>query len=46
MVVLDVDPIGLFDGEYRSFRDVNVHRIWHLQRANGGPWKFVSDQGI
>jgi hypothetical protein len=46
MVVLDVDPIGLFDGEYRSFRDVNVHRIWHLQRVNGGPWKFVSDQGI
>ncbi len=46
MVVLDVDPIGLFDGEYRSFRSVDVHRIWHLQRVNGGPWKIVSEQGL
>jgi hypothetical protein len=46
MVVLDVDPIGLFDGEYRSFHNVDVHRIWNMQRVNGGPWKFVSDQGI
>lgn len=46
MVVLDVDPIGLFDGEYRSFRSVDVHRIWHMQRVNGGPWKIVSEEGI
>ncbi len=46
MVVLDVDPIGLFDGEYRSFRSVDVHRIWHMQRVDGGPWKIVSGQGI
>lgn len=45
-VELDVDPVGLFDGEYRSFRSVNVHRIWHLQRINGGPWKIVSEQGL
>jgi hypothetical protein len=46
MVVLDVDPVGFFDGEYRAFRSVDVHRIWHMQRVNGGPWKIVSDQGI
>jgi len=46
MVVLDVDPIGLFDGEYRSFRSVDVHRLWHMQRVNGGPWKIVSEQGL
>lgn len=46
MVELDVDPIGLFDGEYRSFRSVDVHRLWHLQRVNGGPWRIVSDQGL
>lgn len=45
-VELDVDPVGLFDGEYRSFRSVDVHRIWHLQRVNGGPWKIVSEQGL
>ena len=46
LVVLDVDPIGLFDGEYRSFSDVDVHRIWNMQRVNGGPWKFISEQGL
>lgn len=46
MAELDVDPVGLFDGEYRSFRSVDVHRIWHMQRVNGGPWKIVSEQGL
>jgi hypothetical protein len=46
LVDLDVDPIGLFDGEYRSFRSVDVHRRWAMQRVNGGPWKITSDQGL
>jgi hypothetical protein len=46
MVDLDVDPIGLFEGEYRSFRSVDVHRLWAMQRVNRGPWKIVFDQGI
>jgi hypothetical protein len=45
-VELDVDPVGLVDGEYRSFRSVDVHRIWRLQRVNGGAWKIVSEQGL
>jgi hypothetical protein len=45
-VFLDVDPIGLFEGEYRAFRNVDVHRLWSMQRVNGGPWKLISEQGI
>lgn len=43
---LEVDPIGLFDGEYRAFRSVDVHRRWTLQRVDAGPWRIVSEQGI
>lgn len=41
-----VDHVGLFDGEYRAFRDVNVHRDWEMQRVNGGPWRITSEHGI
>lgn len=36
-----VDPIGLIDGEYRTFTDVRVHRRWRLQRLDGGPWRVA-----
>ena len=37
MVTLEIDPVGLFDGDDRAFKDVDVHRIRHQQRVNGGP---------
>jgi hypothetical protein len=45
-VMVELDHIGLFDGEYRSFTDVTVHRTWLLQRRDGGPWRIASVQGI
>jgi hypothetical protein len=45
-VVVWVDHYGLFDGEYRAFQNVNVHRKWVLQRLDEGPWKITSIQGL
>jgi len=44
--LVEMDPIGLFDGEYRAFKDVEVHRVWFVQRVNRGPWRVSSVQGI
>lgn len=43
---LTVDHVGEFGGEYRAFCDVNVNRIWTLQRRNGGPWRIVNRNDI
>jgi hypothetical protein len=45
-VMVETDPIGLFDGEYRAFKDIEVHRVWTLQSVNGGPWRITTVQGI
>lgn len=45
-VVVWVDHYGEFDGEHRSFQDVNVHRRWELERLDGGPWRIVSLQSL
>jgi hypothetical protein len=45
-VTAELDHVGLFDGEYRAFRDAEVNRIWHLQRVDGAPWRITSEQGI
>ena len=45
-VVVWVDHYGLFDGEYRTFQNVNVHRQWVLQRLDEGPWRITSIQGL
>jgi hypothetical protein len=45
-VVVRVDHYGLFDGEYRTFQNVNVHRQWLLQRLDEGPWRITSIQGL
>jgi hypothetical protein len=42
-VLVEIDHIGLFDGEYRTFQDVNTHRMWTLQRKNSGPWRIAAD---
>jgi hypothetical protein len=41
-----LDHVGLIDGEYRTFSNINVHRIWRLQRLDGGPWKITEVQGL
>ena len=41
-VVVEVDAIGLFDGEYRAFADADVRRLWRLQRIDGGPWRIAA----
>jgi len=45
-VMVWVDHYGFFDGEYRTFQNINVNRRWLLQRLNEGPWKIVSAQSL
>ena len=45
-VVVWVDHYGLFDGEYRTFQNVNVRREWVLQRLDAGPWRIASIQSL
>jgi hypothetical protein len=45
-VVVELDHIGRFGDEDRVFVDINVRRLWSLQRRNGGPWRITSRQGI
>lgn len=45
-VEAELEHLGCFDGEYRAFNSVNVHRLWTLQRRNSGPWRISSQQGI
>jgi hypothetical protein len=45
-VTLEVDHIGKFGKEYRAYMDVNVHRVWKLQRRNGGAWRIADEQGL
>ena len=42
----ELDHVGFFNGDYRSFMDVTVNRFWTLQRINGGPWRIASLQQI
>jgi hypothetical protein len=41
-----VDHYGLFDGEYRSFSNTSVNRVWVLQRIDRGPWKIATVQHL
>jgi hypothetical protein len=45
-VTLETDHVGLFDGEYRAYKDVSTNRVWALQRRDGGPWRVVTERGI
>lgn len=45
-VEAELQHIGKFDGEYRGFLDVTVHRWWTLQRIDNGPWRIATLQGI
>jgi hypothetical protein len=41
-----IDHVGLFDGEYRIFKDLTVERLWKLQRVDDGPWRISTMQNI
>jgi hypothetical protein len=45
-VEVEIDHVGLFDGETRVFNSVAVHRRWALQRRSGGPWRIASRQSL
>jgi hypothetical protein len=45
-VRVEVRHVGLFEGVYRSFVNINVHPVWVLQRINNGAWRIVSDQEL
>lgn len=46
-VLVEVDHIGLIDGVHRAYADNKTHRLWPLQRRDGGPWRIaIHDQGI
>ncbi|MEJ1936745.1 hypothetical protein WDZ92_41665, partial [Nostoc sp. NIES-2111] len=45
-VRVELDHVGCFDGEYRSFGSPAVHRHWVLHRRDGGPWRISTHQGI
>ncbi|SEU21993.1 hypothetical protein SAMN05443572_106352 [Myxococcus fulvus] len=45
-VELEVDHVGLFEGQTRTFNSVEVHRRWELQRRAGGPWRITSQQSL
>ncbi|AKQ66821.1 hypothetical protein A176_003733 [Myxococcus hansupus] len=45
-VELELDHVGLFEGEARTFNSVEVKRHWRFQRRNGGPWRIVSHQSL
>ncbi len=45
-VEVEVEAIGKFPEGYRPFTSVAVHRVWTLQRVDGGPWRIVDRRGI
>ncbi|MGH6902394.1 MAG: hypothetical protein ACREIR_06600, partial [Geminicoccaceae bacterium] len=45
-VRVTLDHVGLIEREYRTFSNIDVHRVWRLQRLDGGPWKITEVQGL
>lgn len=46
-VSLELEHVGQFEGEYRAFTSsVSLHRVWTLQRRDGGPWRIASRQSL
>jgi hypothetical protein len=46
VVHIVLDHVGLIEGEHRTFTNLNVRRIWRLQRRDGGPWKIADVQHL
>jgi len=45
-VTVELEHVGKFDEGYRPVKDVNVNRMWTLQRRDGGPWRIVTRRSI
>jgi hypothetical protein len=45
-VEVEVEHIGKFPEGYRHFTNVNVRRVWQLQRVDGGPWRITSRRAL
>lgn len=45
-VTVYIYHIGQVDGQYMAFSDIEVKRVWNLQRINGGPWRIVESQHL
>jgi hypothetical protein len=43
---IEVEHVGLFDGEYRSFKRSRLHREWVLQSMDDGPWRLRDVRGL
>lgn len=43
---VELEHIGLFDGEYRAFRNVDVNRVRRLARKQGETWRFLDGDGV
>ena len=41
-----LDHVGLIDGAPRTFTNLEVNRVWRLQRRDGGPWKIADVQHL
>lgn len=45
-VTVEVDHVGKFDDGYHAFTDINVRRVWRLQRRDGGAWRIAEGRGL
>jgi len=45
-VTVLLDHIGRFDEGDRVFCTVELHRVWTLQRTDGGPWRIASRNAL
>lgn len=45
-VTVYIYHVGQVDGQYMAFSDIEVKRVWNLQRINGGPWRIVESQHL
>lgn len=45
-VTVEIEHVGRFDGEYRAFTDIDLHRLVVLQRRDGGLWRIASGSGL
>ena len=41
-----LEHVGRIDDEYRTFTNLNVRRVWKLQRVDDGPWKIAYVQRL
>jgi hypothetical protein len=43
---VELEHVAMFDGEYRAFRNIDVHRVRRLARKQGEPWRFLDGYGV